>query len=150
MRLNTFQQIQPPSDSAGKDVYRKIAAETFDTSLFNSDYKVRVAFIMTNAGYLNDGINYFQKTLQSDPRRSDANEFLATIYESTKNIQLAIKYRLAAKKINPYGTDNLLSLQKDFITMNDRLEAKKVSDLIIELVPDTDVATESAKIMSKY
>ena len=147
IRMRTFQQIQPPTAVAGKVVYEQIADKTFHTKLLSPDYKIFIAFSMTNAGYVNQGISYFQQVLKQDPRRYDAYYFLASISEAYKNYLVAIKYRKLAEKINPFDAENLLQLEKDYLANSDRIEAVQVCKRIVAMAGGTDVATQASKLL---
>ena len=146
-RMFTFQQIALPSISSTsqKTLYSQIADKTFNTPLLSPDDKVLIAFSVTNAGLVNQGMYYFEEILKADSRRSDAAQFLGMIYESQKNYKQAIYYRNLARKLDPWSTPNLLELVHDYIAIGDRNSAVVTSREINEMAPGTDNAKKSQK-----
>ena len=147
-RMRYFQSIAVPTSTSQFPIYNQIARKTFDTPLMNPDYKVLIAFNVTNSGDLLKGIAFFKKVLKADPRRHDAAQFLGTIYEHLNDFHNAIKYRLLASELNPAGADNLLLLEKDYLAVNDERAAKTVLASILAIAPGTKIAGEATNVFN--
>jgi len=148
-KMKYFQQLAAPAANSASEqsIYAAIADKTFQSPLLNVDYKTLIAFSVTNNGLLDQGTSYFQKILKDDPRQSDAHQFLATIYEHSKNYQLAINHRLAAKSLDPYGAPNLIGLENDYVAIGNLDSARQIRDLIIQIAPGSQIAQQASKLL---
>ena len=144
-----FQKTEIPTSKEAKKIYFEIAKKVFDTPLLNPDYKVYIAFTVTNSGNIDLGTRMFQSILKVDPRRHDALNFLATIFEHNKNYQNAIDLRLREKEINPYGADNLLKLVENYLLVNQSSAAKEVVREIEIMAPNSEVVNQAHSLI-KY
>jgi O-antigen ligase len=144
-----FSQIQSPTDPAGKDVYRAIAKKTFNQPLLNPNDKVNIALIMAKNGYVPEAITYFKETIKADPRNANSYSLLALVYENLKNPKEAIVYRKHLALLDPYGAENLVSLQKDYLLTGDKSSAIAIRDSILDMAPGTDVAKRAAGLITK-
>jgi O-antigen ligase len=143
-----FSQIQSPTDPAGKDVYRTIAKKTFYQPLLNPNYKANIALTMAKNGYGPEAITYFKETIKDDPRNTNSYSLLALVYENLKNPKAAIPYRKQLALLDPYGAENLLSLQKDYLLVGDKSSAVSIRDSILAMAPGTDVAKRAAGLIT--
>jgi tetratricopeptide (TPR) repeat protein len=144
-----FSLIQSPTDPAGKDVYRAIAKKTFYQPLLNPNYKVNIALTMAKNGYGPEAITYFKETIKADPRNTNSYSLLALVYEDLKNPKEAIVYRKQLAVLDPYGAENLVSLQKDYLLTGDKSSAIAIRDSILAMAPGTDVAKRAAGLITK-
>lgn len=146
-RMRYFQQVAAPSANSPsqQNIYAKISDRTFNTRLLSPEYRILIAFSVTNNGLIDQGASFFERILKDDPRRSDAHQFLATINEHFKNYQVAINHRLSAKILDPNGAPNLFALENDYISIRDLKSARQIRDLIVELAPGTDFASQASK-----
>ena len=147
-RTLNFQKLPVPTTKADQASYLAAANQAFNTRLISPDYKVIIAFSVTNAGLVNDGVSFFQAALKQDPKLNDANQFLGTIFEHFKNYPLAIKYRLAGRELNPWGADNLLQLENDYLLMGEKDSAREIRDSIMKMAPGSDLATKAQAAIS--
>jgi O-antigen ligase len=147
-RILAFQKLPVPTTKADQASYLAAANQAFNTRLISPDYKVIIAFSVTNAGLVNEGVSFFQAALKQDPKLNDANQFLGTIFEHFKNYPLAIKYRLAGRELNPWGADNLLQLENDYLLMGEKDSAREIRDSIMKMTPGSDLATKAHAAIS--
>jgi O-antigen ligase len=147
-RTLNFQKLPVPTTKADQASYLAAANQAFNTRLISPDYKVIIAFSVTNAGLVNEGVSFFQAALKQDPKLNDANQFLGTIFEHFKNYPLAIKYRLAGRELNPWGADNLLQLENDYLLMGEKDSAREIRDSIMKMAPGSDLATKAQAAIS--
>jgi len=149
-RMLTFKKIAlpDPNNQSQRTVYGQIADATFRTPLLCPEDKVLIAFSITNGGSIDQGAAYFQEILNADPRRSDAAQFLGTIYESEKNYTKAIYNRSIAQKLDPWGAPNLVLLAQDYMLAGDKSSARKVRDLVLAMAPGTHYATKVSKAIT--
>jgi O-antigen ligase len=150
-RMSTFQRIAVPNSTSvtQKTLYSQIADKTFTTPLLSPDDKVLIAFSVTNAGLVNQGTSYFEQILKIDPRRSDAAQFLGTIFESQKDYKQAVYYRNLARSLDPWGTPNLLQLVNDYLAIGDKNSAIEVSKAINVMAPGTENAKRALQAIAR-
>ena len=144
-----FAQIQAPTDPGGKDIYRSIAQKTFDQPFLNPNYKESIALTLAKNGYGPEAISYFKKTIASDPRNTNSYSTLSIIYENLKSPQEAIPYRKQLALLDPYGAENLVSLENDYLLTGDKSSAIAIRDSILAMAPGTDVAKRAAALIAK-
>ena len=144
-----FSEIQAPSDPAGKDAYRAIAKKTFDLPLLNPNYKANIAVSMAKNNYGPEAIDYFKETIKADPRNTNSYSLLALVYENLKRTQEAIPLRKELAQLDPYGAENLVSLENDYLITGDEKSAVKTKNAIIAMAPGTDVAKRAEKLFAQ-
>jgi O-antigen ligase len=144
-----FLITQSPSDATGKEIYRKIAKETFNHPLLNPKYKVDIATTLAKNNYPQDAINFFKQTIREDSRNIDAYILLSGLYEQLKKPKDSIPNRKQLALLDPYGAENLLSLENDYLQTGDRTSAIVIRDSIITMAPGTDVAKRAAGLITK-
>ena len=143
-----FSAIQAPTDPAGKNAYRAIAKKTFDQPLLNPNYKANIAASLARNNYGPESISYFKQTIKTDPRNTNSYSLLSLIYENLKSPQEAIPYRKELAKLDPYGAENLLSLENDYLLTGDQHSALATRDSIVSMAPGTDVAHRAEKLLA--
>jgi tetratricopeptide (TPR) repeat protein len=144
-----FSAIQAPTDPAGKDAYRTIAKKTFNQPLLNPNYKANIAVLMAKNNFGPEAINYFKETIKTDPRNTNSYSLLALVYENLKSAQEAIPLRKQLAKLDPYGAENLLSLESDYLITGDEKSAVETKNAIIGMAPGTDVANRAEKLLAQ-
>jgi O-antigen ligase len=144
-----FSEIQSPSDPAGKDAYRAIAKKTFDLPFLNPNYKANIAASLARNNYGPEAINYFKETIRTDPRNTNSYSLLSLVYENLKSPQEAISLRKELAKLDPYGAENLLSLENDYFITGDKKSAVETKNEIIAMAPGTDVANRAEKLLAQ-
>ena len=144
-----FAQIQSPTDPAGKDIYRAIAKKTFGQPLLNPNAKANIALIMAKNGYGPEAISFFKETIKADPRNTNSYSLLSVVYENLKSPQQAIPYRKQLALLDPYGAENLVSLENDYLLTGDKSSAIAIRDSILAMAPGTDVAKRATALITK-
>jgi tetratricopeptide (TPR) repeat protein len=144
-----FAQIQSPTDPAGKDIYRAIAKKTFSQPLLNPNAKANIALIMAKNGYGPEAIAFFKETIKADPRNTNSYSLLSVVYEHLKSPREAIPYRKQLALLDPYGAENLVSLENDYLLIGDKASAIATRDSILAMAPGTDVAKRAAGLITK-
>ena len=143
-----FTQIQAPKDPAGKDAYRAIAKKTFNQPLLNPNYKASIAASLAENNYGPESISYFKQTIKTDPRNTNSYSLMSLVYENLKSPQEAIPYRKQLALLDPYGAENLLSLENDYLLVGDKASALSTEKAILGMAPGTDVADRAAKLLN--
>jgi O-antigen ligase len=144
-----FAQIQAPSDLSGRELYRTIALKTFHQSMLSPSYKVNIAILLAKNGYIPESIAAFKEIIKIDPRNTDAYSLISIIYEDTKNFESAIPYRKQLAVLDPYGAENLVKLENDYLLTGDKHSAATARDFILKIATGTDVSTRASLLMDK-
>jgi O-antigen ligase len=146
-RMYILQRFPAPSNSSEQIIYNKVATKAFQTPLLSSDYKILIAFNVTNAGDIDRGVELFKQVLSEDPRSYDAHTFLAVIYEHKKDYTSAITHRQINKSLNPFGADNLLQLERDYIQIGKIAEAQALESEILQIAPGSQISLDAKKAL---
>ena len=146
-RMSNFDTFRGNDDAQTRVKLMKIADLAFNSPLQSPENRVKIAFGITNAGLVTEGISYFEKIIKQDKRNSAAYQSLAAIYEYEKNFKEAIKYRLIVQDLSPYSADSLLLLEKDYLSLGDKFSASKIRDQIIQIAPETQIALQASSAM---
>ena len=59
------------------------------------------------------------------------------------------KHRIANKALNPFGADNLLQLEKDYIQVGNLSEAHSIESEISLMAPNSPIAVAAKKELDK-
>ena len=145
-----FSITQSPSDETGREIYRAIAEETFNHPLLNPNYKVDIANILAKNNYVDESINFYKQTLRADSRNINAYILISSLYERLNRPKESIPYRKQLALLDPYGAENLASLENDYLLTGDKTSAIHARDSILGMAPGTDVAKRAAGLISKY
>ena len=144
----SFSNIIAPTNASEKDIYLAIAHSTFNQPLLNPNYKVQIAVKLAQNNYGPESISYFKQTIKTDPRNTNSYSLLSLIYENLKSPQEAIPYRKQLALLDPYGAENLLSLENDYLLVSDKASALSAEKAILGMAPGTDVADRAAKLLN--
>ena len=143
-----FLRYSLPSDPAGQTLYKNIAEATFNQPLLNPNYKEQIAAKMAQNNLLDESVDFFKRTIKLDSRNGNSLSLLALVYENSKNPIEAIKVRRQLALIDPYGANNLLALENDYLKVGDKANATKVQESILQMAPGTDIAKRAVELLS--
>ena len=104
---------------------------------------------MAKNGYGPEAISFFKETIKADPRNTNSYSLLSVVYENLKSPQQAIPYRKQLALLDPYGAENLVSLENDYLLTGDKSSAIAIRDSILAMAPGTDVAKRAAALITK-
>jgi|FreactcultureFD7_1027221.scaffolds.fasta_scaffold03998_3 O-antigen ligase len=135
-----FNVTQLPNTSYGQKLYLEEAKKIFNIPLLNPNDKGGIATTLAKNNFGTESINYFKQTITTDPRNVNAHSTLSLVYENLKQFKNAIVERKILKTLDPYGADNLLKLESDYLAIGNAKEAVVIKNLILVMAPDTEVA----------
>jgi len=144
-----FSQTPIPNIQGGREAYLNVANRVFNLPLLNPNYKVQVATDLAKHGFGNESIQLLKRSIASDSRNSNAYAVLADVYEHLKDLPSAIVYRKHLALFDPYGAENLLALENDYLLTGDKISAIATRDSILAMAPGTDVAKRAARLIAK-
>jgi tetratricopeptide (TPR) repeat protein len=147
--MDRFSRTLAPTDPALKNIYLNLSRSTFHQSMLNPTYKDNIGLILAKNNYMSEAISDFKQVIKQDPRNTNAYAFLATLYETLKDSKSAIEYRQVLSKLDPYGAENLVLLEADYLSLGERQEAVTTRDSILGMAPGTDVAKRAAGLITK-
>jgi O-antigen ligase len=144
----TLTNIAAPATVSEKETYLAIAHRTFNQTLLNPNYKEQIAAKLAQNNYGPESIYYFQQTIKSDPRNTNSYLFISLVYENLKAPEKAIPFRQQLAVLDPYGAENLVSLENDYLVTGNRASAIATEKLVLEMAPGTDVAHRAEKLLA--
>jgi len=145
--VKRFQQYVNPTDPQGQTIYKQIARQTFNSKFMSPDYKVLIATKMAQNNYGPESIDFFKQVIDEDSRNVSAYSLISLVYENLKNPKEAIIYRNKLSKLDPFGAENLLALENDYLIIGNRKVAENIKNQINAMAPGTDVAKRSDTIL---
>ena len=138
-----FARISAPTDVNTKQLYKDISSKTFNGALMNPNYKFNIALIMGKNGYVEEATSQLKATLKEDKRNLAALATLASIYEGEKKFSGAISLRTTLSQLDPFGAENLLILEQDYLATGNTSMATNIKKSIQIMAPGTDVANRA-------
>jgi len=144
-----FHQTAIPNFEGGRQAYLSLASRIFNLPLLNPSDKLQVATDLAVHGFGPESVSFLKKTISLDPRNSNAHLVLADVYEHLKDYPNAIIYRLKVARLDPYGAENLLQLENDYLLEKNLDAARSIRDSIIRMAPATDVARRAEKLLAR-
>ena len=88
-----------------------------------------------------------KEVLTKDPRSYTGNYISAQASEAIKDFIGAIPYRVHLLTLDPWNTANMLTLVKDYVAVNDLIQAKEMSAKISALNPSSEDAKTAAGLV---
>jgi hypothetical protein len=65
-----------------------------------------------------------------------------------KTPEKAIPFRKQLAMLDPYGAENLVSLENDYLITGDRSSAIATEKLVLEMAPGTNVANRAVRLLN--
>jgi putative inorganic carbon (HCO3(-)) transporter len=144
-----FHQTPVPNIQGGREAYLALANRVFDLPLLNPNDKVQVATDLARQGFGPEAVKFLKRSIAVDSRNTNAYAILADVYEHLKDFPNAISTRKQLFSLDPYGAENLVSLENDYILSGERNSAITIRNLIIAMAPETDVAKRAIALITK-
>ncbi len=145
--LFKFLQYQRPLNNTQVSIYKGLADQVFGLPLINPNYRKDVSLQVAKQVSIEDSIPYFLKVIEQDSRNTDVRIMVSIGYEELKNEKQAIIYREQVEKLDPYGAENLLALEKDYLVIGDKKSAIRTKDSILKIAPGTEIALKAIREM---
>ena len=148
-KTQNFVGLSSPTNQAERDLYRKLASKIIDQPLLSSDYINEIATKLAQNNFGPEALRGFAKAIKVDPRNSTSYSLISLVYENLKRPEDAITYRKELARLDPYGAENLLALEADYLKTGNIRLAAQVRDSILAMAPKASVAQEAEKLISK-
>jgi hypothetical protein len=142
-------QIPAPANSAQRQGYLAEVQSILKQPLMLPDDKVNVITSLARNNYGPETVAALKDVLKEDSRNSSAYLILSLVLENLKMPQEAIFYRSKFMPLNPYGADNMLSLENDYLNIGDKKSAASIRDLIVTIAPGTPTAQQASALLAK-
>jgi len=126
-----------PSIQENNLAVKEITEVLIDRKFIDEISKVELANHVGRSGYADLAIKILNSVNQKDPRNFDALNYLAFIYEDSKQFGPAIDNRIEIAKLDPWNTDNLLQLGRDYKAIGDFSKMNEVLKLIESFASNT-------------
>jgi len=143
-----FHRTPVPNFEGGRQAYLILAGRIFDLPLLNPNDKLQIATDLATQGFGPEAVSYLKKTIAADSRSSNAHLVLADVYEHLKDFPNAIIYRLKVAQLDPYGAENLVQLENDYLRVKNFSAAKLTRDAIKAMAPGTDVSKRAVSLIT--
>lgn len=143
-----FAQVVAPKNSQENEIYLNYAKKIYRQRLMNPSQRTYIAWTAATHGAISEAIPMLKDVLATDPKNINCYTMIALSYEALGSNQEAITYRQKLSVLDPYGADNLLNLEKDFLAVGDKGFARKTRDSIVAMAPGTDIAKQAQKLLS--
>ena len=144
-----FHQTPVPNFQGGREAYINVANRVFNLPLLNPNDKVQVATDLATHGFGPESIQMLKQSIATDSRNTNAYVILADVYEHLKDFPNAISNRKQLLLLDPYGAENLVTLENDYILTGNKIAAIAIRDSIIAMAPGTDVAKRAMALITK-
>ena len=135
--MHEVMRLAVGKDDASKNLFRDTVTKPLSISPVDPYYRLIIGSSLANNGLIEDSIKVFKSAADADKDSLEARINLAMIYEQTKRAELAIAYREQASVLDPWNSQNLLQLGRDYLSAGDATKAKTVIAKIQSFAPDS-------------
>ena len=135
--MHEVMRLAAGKDDASKNLFRDTVTKPLSISPVDPYYRLIIGSSLANNGLIEDSIKVFKSAADADKDSLEARINLAMIYEQTKRAELAIAYREQALVLDPWNSQNLLQLGRDYLATGDATKAKTVIAKIQNFAPDS-------------
>lgn len=135
--MHEVMRLAAGKDDASKNLFRDTVTKPLSISPVDPYYRLIIGSSLANNGLIEDSIKVFKSAADADKDSLEARINLAMIYEQTKRAELALAYREQALVLDPWNSQNLLQLGRDYLATGDATKAKTVIAKIQSFAPDS-------------
>jgi tetratricopeptide (TPR) repeat protein len=144
--MNMFSRIPQPINAQQNTIYLNLAEKIFNQNQLSPAYKTTITVMLLKAGLVKEAIPLIKQNIQLDPRNNDAISLLGQAFESLNDPKSAVQYRQKLLELDPFGAENLLQLEKDYLSLGDKLSARRIKMMIQRIAPNTEIAIQSKNV----
>ncbi len=143
--LQTFKMNSSTFDRTG---YLKQLGEFGKQHSSNVHLVTMLSDLAFSLGYPPLALSLSKEVLSKDPRSYTGNYLSAQASEANKDFKGAITYRVHLLTLDPWNTANMVALVKDYVAVNDLIQAKEVAAKISILNPSSEDAKTAAGLVN--
>ena len=140
-----------------KNQVRSSASETFESTVSaeieksqnNPQQLIQLANLALTKNLPNEALRIIQRVNEIDKRSYYGNYFAAIAHESKGNIGEAIEYRKKLLKLDPWGTQNMLQLIKNYLTEGMQAEAVQIGESISRNYPGSQADIDARALLPR-
>jgi O-antigen ligase len=132
-----------------KALLLKYFRDVADNPFSDPYYKFKSSLIIYDAGFADQAHIELQKLLIQDPVNLGFLNASAYFAMQRRDIDLAIKLRMAITQRDPWNALNYIELGALYSAINNKTEAKKMFQKVLDFAPDTEQAKLSKINMDK-
>jgi O-antigen ligase len=140
-----------------KNQVRSSASETFESTVSaeieksqnNPQQLIQLANLALTKNLPNEALRIIQRVNEIDKRSYYGNYFAAIAYESKGNIGEAIEYRKKLLKLDPWGTQNMLQLIKNYLAESMQAEAVQIGESISRNYPGSQADIDARALLPR-
>jgi len=130
-------------DQTARSLFKNLQLNVIEAPLIDPSYSLASAMYLIQAGFTDEGLTEAKKIHQNDPRKLEAINALALVYEQLKNFPEAISYRLKMAQMDQWNAVNYLELGKDYKAQGDLINSKAMLEKILSFAPNDLVAAKA-------
>ncbi len=142
--LQTFKMNSSTFDRTG---YLKQLGEFGKQHSGNVHLVTMLSDLAFSLGYPPLALSLSKEVLSKDARSYTGNYLSAQASEANKDFRGAIAYRVHLLTLDPWNTANMVALVKDYVAVNDLIQAKEVAAKISTLNPSSEDAKTAAGLV---
>lgn len=129
-----------PSNSESNALLYDQSIEFLKLPFLDQNYVNQIAVNLAITGHADFAIQTLKKSLSATPNSLDTLSTISNIYESTKQPENAIQYRLQLSKLNPWNAQNYLQIGKDYRDIGNFEKMDLMLTKIQSFAPETDIS----------
>ena len=114
----------------------------------NSQQLIQLANLALSRSAVNEALPIIKRINELDSRSYYGNYFAAIAYEAQGKVSEAISYRETLLNLDPWGTENMLQLIKNYLAVGDLANAKELGGRIKNYYPGSQADIEASAILA--
>jgi len=114
----------------------------------NSQQLIQLANLALSRSAVNEALPIIKRINELDSRSYYGNYFAAIAYEALGKVREAISYRETLLNLDPWGTENMLQLIKNYLAVGDLANAKELGDRIKNYYPGSQADIDASAILA--
>jgi tetratricopeptide (TPR) repeat protein len=132
-------------DVQARDFYKELQVKTINSPLIDSTYKIYAASNLIESGFVNEGLVALENESSRDPRKIEALNVLAFVYEQLGDLPKSITYREKIAQLDPWGAKNYLALGKSYQQLGNSEKSQEILKKILSFASNTSIAEQAAQ-----
>ena len=115
----------------------------------NPQQLIQLANLALSRSSIDQALPIIERINQLDSRSYYGNYFAAIAYEAQGNPARAITYRETLLKLDPWGTENMLQLIKNYLATGNLPQAKDIATKIKQYYPGSQVDIDASALLAE-
>lgn len=134
--------LYKPTESSTTATFIEKSKQVLSMKFLDPDYRTNIGAYLLDYGQYDDGLKILTKSLRDNPRDLYALGVLARYYESTKNFEIALEFRIKIEKYDPWNAQNLYMIILNYNQMNNLSKVKEYAAKIRAFAQESDIGLQ--------